>query len=71
MAKFYDGQTVGGLGEASFCGVKGDSGAPVFAGHIAYGIEVAGGATDICDSYYVGIRAAQNAMNANVAIDGP
>lgn len=74
VAHFYEtpagGKTVGNLGQANFCGVIGDSGAPVFAGHIAYGIQVAGGNDGICDSYYVGIAAAQNAMNVNVSIDG-
>jgi hypothetical protein len=68
VAHFYDGKTVGNLGEATFCGVAGDSGAPVFSGHIAYGIQVAG--SQMCDSYYVGIAGGQNALNVTVSHDG-
>jgi hypothetical protein len=60
----YDGVTVTGLGRGSFCGVGGDSGAPMYASHLAYGLQVAG--YSLCDSLYQGIHAAENAMNVNV-----
>jgi hypothetical protein len=61
----YGGVTVTGLGEASFCGIAGDSGAPVYASHTAYGLQTAGFSE--CDSLYQGIRASEDAMNVNVA----
>jgi hypothetical protein len=60
------GVTVANLGRASFCSVNGDSGAPVWADHVAYGILVAGSLTNQCDSYYQGIRAAASTLNVNV-----
>jgi hypothetical protein len=61
----YDGATVKNLGEASYCSAFGDSGASVFMGHIAYGIEV-GGSAGKCDSIYQGIRAVEAAVNVDV-----
>ncbi len=61
----YGGVTVTGLGEASFCGTGGDSGAPVYASHTAYGLQTAGFSE--CDSLYQGIHAAEDAMNVDVA----
>lgn len=52
------------LGVASFCGTSGDSGAPVMAFHVAYGLHV-GGSTP-CNSYYQGIQAVQNNMNVQL-----
>jgi hypothetical protein len=60
----YLGVTVRGLGRGSFCGTGGDSGAPMYASHVAYGLQVAGFSR--CDSLYQGIHAAENAMNVNV-----
>ena len=64
----YGGVTVTYLGEANYCSQDGDSGAPVFASHTAYGLEVAGFGVPlaVCDSFYQGIRASENAMNVNV-----
>ncbi|HEU4426303.1 MAG TPA: hypothetical protein VFR67_27505 [Pilimelia sp.] len=60
----YNGVTVRGLGRGSFCGTGGDSGAPMYASHVAYGLQVAG--LSECDSLYQGIRASEDAMNVNV-----
>jgi hypothetical protein len=60
----YDGVTVHHLGRASFCGVGGDSGSPMYAKHVAYGLQVAGYSE--CDSLYQGIRAAETKLNVNV-----
>ena len=68
------GVTVKNLGEASYCSTYGDSGAPVFMGHIAYGIE-SGGIDGTCDSFYQGIKAAEDGADVDVlrtaAIDWP
>lgn len=61
---------VNNLGEASFCGKPGDSGAPVFAAHQAFGLVVAL-QTNIYGNcvggtFYQGIIGASNAMNVNV-----
>lgn len=57
------------LGEASFCTQQGDSGAPVYASHQAFGLVVAG-ARDLFNNclgtYYQGIRGASDAMNVNI-----
>jgi hypothetical protein len=60
----YGGVTVTGLGRGSFCGTGGDSGAPMYASHVAFGLQTAGFSQ--CDSLYQGITAAENAMNVNV-----
>lgn len=52
------------MGRASFCGVSGDSGAPIYASHVAYGIQIGGGSE--CDSIYQGITEVENRMNVNV-----
>lgn len=60
------------LGEASFCSVAGDSGAPVFASHQAFGLENAvtadskGNPIHPCQSFYQGILGAAQAMNVNI-----
>ncbi|KYF97237.1 hypothetical protein BE20_36170 [Sorangium cellulosum] len=60
----YGGVTVRKLGRGSFCGTGGDSGAPMYASHVAYGLQVAGYSE--CDSLYQGIRAAESVLNVNV-----
>ncbi|WP_437276455.1 S1 family peptidase [Sorangium sp. So ce375] len=60
----YGGVTVHHLGRGSFCGTGGDSGAPMYASHVAYGLQVAGYSE--CDSLYQGIRAAESVLNVNV-----
>jgi streptogrisin C len=60
-----EGVTVGGLGRANFCAIGGDSGAPVYASHTAYGIVSARDGE--CNSLYQGIREAEDLMNVNVA----
>jgi hypothetical protein len=57
--------TVEHLGGASFCTTGGDSGGPVFSGHVAYGIVVAI-TSDNCHSLYQGVGAIETAMNVNV-----
>lgn len=65
QTRTYLGRTVTGLGESSICAVGGDSGAPVYASNTAYGLIVA--RDSLCDSFYQGIRGAENALNVNVA----
>jgi hypothetical protein len=60
----YSNVTVHHLGRASFCGTQGDSGSPMYALHVAYGLQVSGFSE--CDSVYQGIRAAENVLNVNV-----
>ncbi|WP_162907009.1 hypothetical protein [Allorhizocola rhizosphaerae] len=60
----YGGVTVKNLGRGNFRGVGGDSGAPMYAKHTAYGLQVAG--YSMCDSLYQGIRAAENKLNVDV-----
>jgi hypothetical protein len=60
----YGGRIVTGLGRATTCGVPGDSGAPMYAGHVAYGLLVAG--RSLCDTFYQGILGAELRMNVNV-----
>ena len=61
---------VNNLGEASFCGQEGDSGAPVYASHQAFGLVVFK-AEDLllghtCVTDYQGIVGASNAMSVNI-----
>ncbi|WP_437758398.1 S1 family peptidase [Sorangium sp. So ce1389] len=65
----YDGVTVRNLGRGSFCGMGGDSGSPMYASHVAYGLQVAGYSE--CDSLYQGIRAAESVLNVNVLHAAP
>ncbi|MBK9755930.1 MAG: hypothetical protein IPO88_20995 [Nannocystis sp.] len=58
------GVTVKNLGRASTCAIPGDSGAPVFASHTAYGLMVGG--YSLCDTLFQSIRAGELLMNANV-----
>jgi hypothetical protein len=60
----YGGVTVNHLGRGSFCGVAGDSGAPMYASHVAFGLQVAGFSE--CDSIYQGILAAESVLNVNL-----
>lgn len=62
----YDGVTVRHLGRSSSCGKKGDSGGPMYALHVAYGLIVAGPGGGGCGIYYQGIRAAETRMNVNL-----
>jgi hypothetical protein len=64
----YGGVTVKGLARASYCRTGGDSGGPVFVGHVVYGIHVAGNLAPDggCMSYYQGLHGIEKAMNVNV-----
>ncbi|CAB4870992.1 unannotated protein [freshwater metagenome] len=64
----YGDAVVAGMVESTLCAIPGDSGAPVFAGHTAYGL--LSGAADFCDSFYEPVRSAENALRVNVAHDG-
>jgi hypothetical protein len=66
VAFSYGGTTVRGLARANFCGTNGDSGGPVYAQNTAYGLHVAG--ASYCDSYYQGIRPAQNLLNVDILL---
>jgi hypothetical protein len=61
----YGGRLVTGLGRASTCNGKGDSGAPMYAQHVAYGLFVAFRKPQ-CDNFYQGILGAELRMNVNV-----
>ena len=65
----YSGRrvTVAGLTEANFCAVAGDSGSPVFANHVAYGV-VSGNAGN-CITYFEPVQTVERLMNVNVAHD--
>ena len=43
--------------------VRSDSGAPMYAKHVAFGVLIGGGG---CDIYYEGIRAAEKTFFVNV-----
>ncbi|HEY0533047.1 MAG TPA: S1 family peptidase [Actinoplanes sp.] len=58
-----DGTTIKNLGRASYCATFGDSGAPVFFGHIAYGITSGGIPGTPCDTFYQGIKAVESDFN--------
>lgn len=53
------------LGRTGNCSKPGDSGAPMFASHVGYGILV-GGVDGECDSVYQGIRTAERELNVNI-----
>jgi hypothetical protein len=61
----YGGVTVSHLGRASLCAVPGDSGAPMYARHVAFGLLVAG-FVGACDTFYQGILAAESVLNVNI-----
>ncbi len=63
-ATYASGVTVHNLGRGSFCGTQGDSGAPMYALHNAFGLQVGG--FKECDSVYQGIKAAETKLNVNV-----
>lgn len=56
------------LARSTLCGVAGDSGAPVFNRHTAYGLLVAGDGS--CNTYYQGISGAEDALNVSVSHEG-
>ena len=60
----YDGPTVHHLGWTNLCSFPGDSGAPMYAKHNAYGILVAGNGE--CATLYQGIRSAETLLNVDV-----
>ncbi len=60
----YGGPTVHHLAWTDLCSFSGDSGAPMYAKHNAYGILVAG--NEDCSTLYQGIRAAETLLNVNV-----
>ncbi|MBV1852866.1 S1 family peptidase [Catellatospora tritici] len=60
-----DGLTMRNLGLTENCGKPGDSGAPMFASHVGYGILV-GGDEDDCEIVYQGIRTAERELNVNI-----
>jgi len=59
--------TVAGLAQANFCAVAGDSGSPVFANHVAYG--VVSGNAGTCITYFEPVQTIERLMNVNVAHD--
>ncbi len=61
------GVTVANLAEASFCAQPGDSGAPVFSSHVAYG--TVSGSRGPCISLFQPVRVSETLMNVNVAHD--
>ncbi|GAA1866974.1 S1 family peptidase [Myceligenerans crystallogenes] len=66
---YTDGPVVNHLAQANLCSKSGDSGGPVFADHVAYGL-VSGSRTGTCVSFYQGVRGAENLMNVDVAFAG-
>jgi hypothetical protein len=56
---------VSGLVESSICSVPGDSGSPVFAGGVAYG--VVSGNSGNCRTYFEPVQTIERLMNVNVA----
>lgn len=62
---YYQGVT--DLVRSTLCVIPGDSGAPVYATHTAYGIVAAYGSGDRCDVLYQDIQNAENLMNVNVS----
>ena len=59
--------TTSGLVRANFCGIDGDSGAPMYSYNVAYGLQIDG--YSMCDSLYTPIRVAENAMNVDVVFE--
>lgn len=56
---------VDNVGRANYCAVSGDSGAPLYASHVAYGLHIA---AFPCDSFFQGIRQAESALNVKVVL---
>jgi hypothetical protein len=56
---------VGNQTRGSFCGVEGDSGAPMWKFENAYGLQVNG--YSMCDSLYTERAAAENMTNTDIA----
>lgn len=65
----YKEGSVRGLAEANYCANRGDSGGPVYASHIAFGITSGfrQGASP-CESLYQGVTRAQNLLNVDLAL---
>ncbi|MEI7888721.1 MAG: S1 family peptidase [Actinomycetes bacterium] len=61
------GVTVANLAEASFCTQPGDSGAPVFSNHVAYG--TVSGSRGPCISLFQPVGVSETLLNVNVAHD--
>jgi hypothetical protein len=59
-----EGVTVTNSGRANYCSMSGDSGAPLYASHVSYGIHNA--SAPGCDTFYTGIKGAENLMNVDV-----
>jgi hypothetical protein len=55
-------------GQTSICSVHGDSGAPMYASHIALGILVAGPSNGDCGAIYDGIRNAESQLNVHLLL---
>ncbi len=60
-------RTVNDLAQTTMCIRSGDSGAPVYDHNIAFGIVATSRVGNCRDSYYQGIRAAENELNVRVA----
>ncbi len=63
----YPEGTVNGLVEADYCSQPGDSGGPIYSGHVAYGL-VSGGVDGVCDSFFEPISRAQAQMHVHIAV---
>lgn len=55
--------------ETNYCAVGGDSGGPVYVGHVARGIHI-GGVEGCGVHYFQGVQSAENGLNVNVAHGG-
>ncbi|MBB5869028.1 hypothetical protein F4553_002407 [Allocatelliglobosispora scoriae] len=60
-----DGLPMRNLGRTDNCSQHGDSGAPMYASHVGYGILV-GGVEGDCDTVYQGIRTVERELNVNI-----
>jgi len=63
----YGDAVVSGLVSSTLCATFGDSGAPVYASNVAYGLISGGGAS--CETYFEPALTAENAMRVNIARD--
>jgi len=61
----YGGACVLYLLRATYCRSGGDSGGPVYAMNVAYGIHVAGGGGG-CDAYFMSVKRSEDLMNVDV-----
>lgn len=63
------GKTYHWMGEARICGTTGgDSGAPLYAGNVAFGLHSSGFKNKSCITYYQGIVGAENLLGVRVAL---